>query len=107
MSEEKKVAIEESNIPETPSKLIGKRTFRDKLTVREAIKNKINITDLIPKEKIKKIPFDLDWKMILRISNSMILDGEKVGLESDIFEVISVFAEALRSGFLGKNSPMQ
>lgn len=86
-------------------KMIGKRTFKHKLTVREAMKNHIKISDMIPKDKLKDMPFSLTWRMILKISNAMIDTGEKVSVDSDMFEVLTIFAEALSSAFLGKNSP--
>lgn len=74
------------------------RKLKDKFTVADAIQADFKISDFIA--NTKEAPIDLNWELIIKLCNSMIVEGEPITKQSEVSEAMQIFQAVMSRAFL-------
>jgi len=76
---------------------MSERKLKDKLQIKDMISAGIEITDFIDTDEV---PMKLNWEILIRLCNAMIVQGEPISKNSDVADAMEVFNAAMKRAFL-------
>lgn len=76
---------------------MSERKFKETLTIGGMKEVGIEITEFFD---TKNVPMKLDWDLLLKLCNAMILEGPPISDETPFKEALDVIGKALGNSFL-------